>query len=64
MRKQFVKRDELKIKMIRMGMSAQDVAKALETSRQSFYKKLDGSVEFNENDLCVLKTLFGTGIFF
>ena len=50
--------------MIRMGMSAQDVAKALETSRQSFYKKLDGSVEFNENDLCVLKTLFGTGIFF
>lgn len=62
--KQFVKRDELKVKMIRNHLKPGQVAKCLDITRQSFWNKLNGKTGFTEHEMAVLKTLFGTGIFF
>ena len=58
--------DRKKMRAIIAGerMKVSEIIAKFGISRTAYYNKLNGKASFNENELCILKDIFGDEIFF
>lgn len=60
----FVNRNQLEVEMTRLGLKTRDLAEELCITYSGAYEKIKGRRNFNEHEICVLASLFGSSIFF
>ena len=58
-----INRNKLRGQIVEKQINQSDLAKKLNMSRETYYKKLRGEVEYKESEIVVLKSIFGNYIF-
>lgn len=60
---QFVSRNKLRGAMAEYGIKTTELAEKLNITKQTLYNKMKKNFSFTENEIAILKELFGLGIF-
>lgn len=60
----FVNRSKLRGQISEKGIKVKNLIKKLRLSRTAYYSKMKGKTDFTENEISILKSIFGKVIFF
>lgn len=59
-----VNRNKLRGQISEKGIKVNDLIKKLGISRTAYYNKINGKTNYTENEISILKSIFGEVIFF